>query len=52
VVAHLREGLRELLECLERAWDITQECPDNLAEVGARYAEAGPRYGMEFHPDA
>jgi quercetin dioxygenase-like cupin family protein len=39
-------------ECLERAWDITQECPDNLAEVGARYAEAGPRYGMEFHPDA
>ena len=39
-------------ECLERAWDITQECPDNLAEVGARYAEAGPRYGMEFYPDA
>ena len=39
-------------ECLERAWDVTQECPDNLAEVGARYAEAGPRYGMEFDPDA
>ena len=32
--------------------DLTQECPDNLAEVGARYAEAAPRYGMEFFLDA
>ena len=39
-------------ETLERAYDLTQECPDNLAEVGARYAEAAPRYGMEFFLDA
>ncbi len=39
-------------ETLERAYDLTQECPDNLAEVGARYAEAAPRYGMEFLLDA
>ena len=32
--------------------DLTQPCPDNLAEVGARYAEAAPRYGMEFFLDA
>ena len=35
-------------ETLERAHDLTQEPPDNLAEVGARYAEAAPRYGIEF----
>ena len=28
------------------------ECPDNIDEVGARYAEAAPRYGMEFFLDA
>ena len=39
-------------ETLERAHDLSQECPDNLAEVGARYAEAAPRYGMEFFLDA
>jgi mannose-6-phosphate isomerase-like protein (cupin superfamily) len=39
-------------ETLERAYDLTQQCPDNLAEVGARYAEAAPRYGMEFFLDA
>jgi mannose-6-phosphate isomerase-like protein (cupin superfamily) len=39
-------------ETLERADDLTRECPDNLAEVGARYAEAAPRYGMEFFLDA
>ena len=39
-------------ETLERAYDLTQECPDNLEEVGARYAEAAPRYGMEFFLDA
>jgi quercetin dioxygenase-like cupin family protein len=39
-------------ETLERAYDLTQPCPDNLEEVGARYAEAAPRYGMEFFPDA
>lgn len=39
-------------ETLERAYDLTQQRPDNLAEVGARYAEAAPRYGMEFFLDA
>jgi mannose-6-phosphate isomerase-like protein (cupin superfamily) len=39
-------------ETLERALDLTQDCPDNLAEVGARYAAAAPRYGMEFFLDA
>jgi hypothetical protein len=39
-------------ETLERAYDLTLQCPDNLAEVGARYAEAAPRYGMEFFLDA
>ena len=39
-------------ETLERAHDLTQACPDNLAEVGARYAEAAPRYGMQFFLDA
>lgn len=38
-------------ETLERAYDLTQEPPDNLDEVGARYAEAAPRYGMEFFLD-
>jgi mannose-6-phosphate isomerase-like protein (cupin superfamily) len=39
-------------ETLERAYDLTGQCPDNLAEVGARYAAAAPRYGMEFYLDA
>jgi mannose-6-phosphate isomerase-like protein (cupin superfamily) len=39
-------------ETLERAYDLSQPCPDNFAEVGARYAEAAPRYGMEFFLDA
>lgn len=37
-------------ETLERAFDLTAACPDNLAEVGARYAAAAPRYGMSFFP--
>ena len=39
-------------ETLERAYDLTQDCPDNFAEVAARYEEAAPRYGMEFFLDA
>jgi quercetin dioxygenase-like cupin family protein len=35
-------------ETLERAHDVTLPCPDNVAEVTARYVEAAPRYGMEF----
>lgn len=39
-------------ETLERAYDLTQDCPANLAEVGARYAEAGPGTETELFPDA
>jgi hypothetical protein len=39
-------------ETLECAHDLTQDCPNNLAEVGARYAEAAARYGMQFFLDA
>jgi quercetin dioxygenase-like cupin family protein len=35
-------------ETLERVADPSQPQPDNLADVSARYAEAGPRYGMQF----
>ena len=35
-------------ETLERALDPTQPAPDNIDEVAARYAEAAPRYGIEF----
>jgi mannose-6-phosphate isomerase-like protein (cupin superfamily) len=39
-------------ETLERAYDLTAAPPDNLDEVAARYAEAAPRYGMEFFVEA
>jgi quercetin dioxygenase-like cupin family protein len=39
-------------ETLEPALDPTQDPPDNIEEVGARYAAAAPRYGMEFFVDA
>lgn len=35
-------------ETLERANDPDQPPPDNIQEVAARYAEAAPRYGIEF----
>jgi quercetin dioxygenase-like cupin family protein len=35
-------------ETLELALDPTRPPTDNIEEVGARYAEAAPRYGMEF----
>jgi quercetin dioxygenase-like cupin family protein len=38
-------------ETLERALDPSQPPPENIDEVAARYAEAGPRYGMEFMVD-
>jgi quercetin dioxygenase-like cupin family protein len=38
-------------ETLEEAEDPTQPPPDNIAEVSARYAEAAPRYGMQFFVD-
>ena len=39
-------------EALERAYELSADPPDNLEEVGARYAEAAPRYGMEFFVEA
>jgi len=35
-------------ETLERAHDLSAPVPDNVEAVSARYAEAAPRYGMEF----
>lgn len=35
-------------ETLERAADPNQPPPDNIEAVAARFAEAAPRYGMEF----
>jgi quercetin dioxygenase-like cupin family protein len=35
-------------ETLERADNLDQPPPDNIQEVAARYAEAAPRYGLEF----
>ena len=35
-------------ETLERAASLDQPVPDNVDEVAARYAEAAPRYGMQF----
>lgn len=39
-------------ETLDPAYDLTQDWPANLEEVGPRYAEAGPRYGTTLLPDA
>ncbi len=38
-------------ETLDVATDLTQPPPDNVAEVSARYAEAAPRFGMQFFLD-
>jgi quercetin dioxygenase-like cupin family protein len=38
-------------ETLERAVDPTLAPPDNVEAVAARYAEAAPRYGLEFLTD-
>jgi hypothetical protein len=35
-------------ETLEPAVDPTQPPPDNLDAVIARYADAAPRYGLDF----
>ncbi len=35
-------------ETLQRALDHTQDPPEDPATVGARYAVAAPKYGMEF----
>jgi quercetin dioxygenase-like cupin family protein len=53
IVTFTPAGIEKFFEeTLQRAYDLTEECPENLADVGARYAEAGPRYGIEFSPDA
>jgi hypothetical protein len=35
-------------ETLEPTLDPTADIPDNFDAVAARYAAAGPRYGMQF----
>ena len=35
-------------ETLQRAYDPTRDPPEPVEAVAARYAEAGPRYGIEF----
>jgi quercetin dioxygenase-like cupin family protein len=35
-------------ETLQRAYDASGEPPEPVEAVAARYAEAAPRYGMEF----
>jgi quercetin dioxygenase-like cupin family protein len=35
-------------ETLQRAFDPTLDPPEDPATVGARYAAAGPRYGIDF----
>ena len=35
-------------ETLQRAYDETLDPPEPVEAVAARYAEAGPRYGIEF----
>lgn len=52
VLTFTPSGIEQFFEeTLEPALDPTQAPPDNVAEVGARYAAAAPRYGMEFFVD-
>jgi quercetin dioxygenase-like cupin family protein len=49
ILAFTPAGIERFFEeTLEQADDPTQAPPDNLAEVGARYAAAAPRYGLVF----
>jgi quercetin dioxygenase-like cupin family protein len=42
-------GFETLIEeCLPVAFDTAQGPPVDMVEIAARYAEAAPRYGMEF----
>ena len=49
IITFTPAGLEKFFEeTLERAHDLTQAPPDNIEEIGARYAAAAPRYGLEF----
>ena len=49
IVTFTPSGIEKFFEeTLERADDPSQSPPDNIEEVAARYAEAAPRYGLEF----
>jgi mannose-6-phosphate isomerase-like protein (cupin superfamily) len=52
IITFTPAGMEQFFEeTLERAYDLTRECPDNMEELGPRFAEAAPRYGMEFFLD-
>jgi quercetin dioxygenase-like cupin family protein len=49
IVTFTPAGIEKFFEeTLERATHPDQLPPDNVQEVAARYAEAAPRYGIEF----
>ena len=49
IIAFTPAGIERFFEeTLERSEDPTQPPPNNLDDVGARYAAAAPRFGIEF----
>ena len=49
IITFTPSGIEKFFEeTLELCLDPTATPPDNIDEVNARYAEAAPRYGMEF----
>jgi quercetin dioxygenase-like cupin family protein len=49
IVTFTPAGLEKFFEeTLERAYDLAQEPPADIEKIGARYAAAAPRYGLEF----
>jgi quercetin dioxygenase-like cupin family protein len=49
IVTFTPAGIEEFFEeTLQRAQGPTADVPDNIDAVTARYAEAAPRYGIEF----
>jgi quercetin dioxygenase-like cupin family protein len=53
IITFTPSGIEKFFEeTLERTLDPTATPPDNLDEVNARFAEAAPRYGLEFLVEA
>ena len=49
IVTFTPAGIEKFFEeTLQRAYDPTLDPPESPEVVGARYAEAAPRYGMKF----
>jgi hypothetical protein len=45
----VRAGMEKFFEeTLDPAFDPTQDAPDNIEAVVARFAGAAPRHGLEF----